>query len=122
MQHEFFPSIPDRRFQKRADFATTGTHRNADQMSPDSATKTDEPIVPAEEWVRPRASNYLWRPWYAKLWWAAIPIYWLPAGSPFGFDFLADFYRSEEHTSELQSLMRISYAVFCLKKNIKYSQ
>src|SRR3546814_4471570 len=27
------------------------------------------------------------------------------------------FTRSEEHTSELQSLMRISYAVFCLKKN-----
>src|SRR3546814_4616169 len=27
-------------------------------------------------------------------------------------------FRSEEHTSELQSLMRISYAVFCLKKNI----
>src|SRR3546814_6979194 len=25
--------------------------------------------------------------------------------------------RSEEHTSELQSLMRLSYAVFCLKKN-----
>src|SRR3546814_895094 len=34
----------------------------------------------------------------------------------------ADYQRSEEHTSELQSLMRISYAVFCLKKkknNIK---
>src|SRR3546814_5867385 len=28
-----------------------------------------------------------------------------------------DLFRSEEHTSELQSLMRISYAVFCLKKN-----
>src|SRR3546814_2740626 len=28
----------------------------------------------------------------------------------------AHFYRSEEHTSELESLMRISYAVFCLKK------
>src|SRR3546814_4759864 len=27
-----------------------------------------------------------------------------------------EFSRSEEHTSELQSLMRISYAVFCLKK------
>src|SRR3546814_10592084 len=27
--------------------------------------------------------------------------------------------RSEEHTSELQSLMRISYAVFCLKKTIQ---
>src|SRR3546814_8827661 len=32
------------------------------------------------------------------------------------------FRRSEEHTSELQSLMRISYAVFCLKKKInKYN-
>src|SRR3546814_3844055 len=30
------------------------------------------------------------------------------------------FMRSEEHTSELQSLMRISYAVFCLKKKIKH--
>src|SRR3546814_8443262 len=29
--------------------------------------------------------------------------------------------RSEEHTSELQSLMRISYAVFCLKKKTKKS-
>src|SRR3546814_14855461 len=28
--------------------------------------------------------------------------------------------RSEEHTSELQSLMRISYAVFCLKKKKRY--
>src|SRR3546814_7718195 len=30
--------------------------------------------------------------------------------------------RSEEHTSELQSLMRISYAVFCLKKKNKQDQ
>src|SRR3546814_7941859 len=30
--------------------------------------------------------------------------------------------RSEEHTSELQSLMRISYAVFCLKKKKKQTQ
>src|SRR3546814_4803496 len=34
----------------------------------------------------------------------------------------ADLARSEEHTSELQSLMRISYAVFCLKKkNYKHT-
>src|SRR3546814_8693531 len=31
-----------------------------------------------------------------------------------------EFFRSEEHTSELQSLMRISYAVFCLQKNKKH--
>src|SRR3546814_6835265 len=30
--------------------------------------------------------------------------------------------RSEEHTSELQSLMRISYAVFCLKKKKQHKQ
>src|SRR3546814_3055334 len=33
--------------------------------------------------------------------------------------FTAHLPRSEEHTSELQSLMRISYAVFCLKQKIK---
>src|SRR3546814_5291828 len=31
---------------------------------------------------------------------------------------ISDVVRSEEHTSELQSLMRISYAVFCLNKKI----
>src|SRR3546814_4896914 len=31
-------------------------------------------------------------------------------------------YRSEEHTSELQSLMRISYAVFCLKKTNRHTK
>src|SRR3546814_1153461 len=31
-------------------------------------------------------------------------------------EIFGDYARSEEHTSELQSLMRISYAVFCLKK------
>src|SRR3546814_5663425 len=50
-----------------------------------------------------------------------------PAGAPLGHEVVdaADavlvaripvLHRSEEHTSELQSLMRISYAVFCLKK------
>src|SRR3546814_4839883 len=32
-----------------------------------------------------------------------------------------DGFRSEEHTSELQSLMRISYAVFCFKKKNEYT-
>src|SRR3546814_2311163 len=36
----------------------------------------------------------------------------VPGGEP---------YRSEEHTSELQSLMRISYAVFCLKKKKQHN-
>src|SRR3546814_10522412 len=37
-------------------------------------------------------------------------------GNPFGQGARQPYVRSEEHTSELQSLMRISYAVFCLKK------
>src|SRR3546814_10467753 len=41
----------------------------------------------------------------------------LAAAAVIGLDALA---RSEEHTSELQSLMRISYAVFCLKKKKKH--
>src|SRR3546814_5186075 len=46
---------------------------------------------------------------------ADAPI-WLAAflGSPLA--------RSEEHTSEIQSLMRISYAVFCLKKQIRHKR
>src|SRR3546814_4080903 len=37
-------------------------------------------------------------------------------------EFIQVSWRSEEHTSELQSLMRISYAVFCLKKKINKYQ
>src|SRR3546814_10433655 len=40
----------------------------------------------------------------------------LPQPSASSFKSVALLSRSEEHTSELQSLMRISYAVFCLKK------
>jgi hypothetical protein len=36
-------------------------------------------------------SNWLWRPWYAKLWWAAIPVYWLAMGEPTRPEFLNAF-------------------------------
>src|SRR3546814_6318379 len=46
----------------------------------------------------------------------------VPVGCSFRRQMLFDHLhpRSEEHTSELQSLMRISYAVFCLKNKKKY--
>src|SRR3546814_9273445 len=60
-------------------------------------------------------------------------VYWYPLATPCGVCFglvrveaRLNAYltgrrrRSEEHTSELQSLMRISYAVFCLKKKKKH--
>src|SRR3546814_8060768 len=48
----------------------------------------------------------------------AFPVTVSPPGAPGLFDATGSMDRSEEHTSELQSLMRISYAVFCLKKQI----
>src|SRR3546814_3849337 len=49
---------------------------------------------------------------------------WLPPAFADQLVRSGDAFRSEEHTSELQSLMRISYAVFCLKtkKKIKRHQ
>src|SRR3546814_5917611 len=44
-----------------------------------------------------------------------VPMKWVRLGAAASFAILG-LWRSEEHTSELQSLMRISYAVFCLKK------
>lgn len=76
MRYEFFPTRPDQRFHKRSDSTIVGLHGNADQMSPDSALNADEPLLPDDGQARPRAADHLWRPWYAKLWWAAIPIYW----------------------------------------------
>src|SRR3546814_2188221 len=49
----------------------------------------------------------------------------LSSGEPFeigGLDNSDVWTRSEEHKSELQSLMRTSYAVFCLKKKKKYTK
>src|SRR3546814_1030956 len=64
---------------------------------------------------------------------ARFPRYWqelqglaaglaLPFDDVFAWNSRGDVWaRSEEHTSELQSLMRISYAVFCLKKQNKHT-
>src|SRR3546814_3681161 len=59
-----------------------------------------------------------------RLWGVPLPIFVdKKSGEPLRdakvIERVADAFRSEEHTSELQSLMRSSYAVFCLKKKIK---
>src|SRR3546814_6126292 len=60
----------------------------------------------AEKWVTAKGVAALWPCRRASLW----------RNDPHAIPSPADPERSEEHTSELQSLMRISYAVFCLKK------
>lgn len=44
--------------------------------------------------AQPKAADWLWRPWYAKLWWAAIPIYWAAAAASLKVPALATFYNS----------------------------
>src|SRR3546814_10639562 len=58
-----------------------------------------------------------------RLWHRALPVgreQRAGTGDPFLRERYDPAFRSEEHTSELQSLMRISYAVFCLKKKNIY--
>src|SRR3546814_5663605 len=71
--------------------------------------------VPAERGSRARASAYLACHQAIA---AALFLGTCPCQCSLGFNSTgtASVCRSEEHTSELQSLMRISYAVFCLKK------
>lgn len=51
------------------------------------ADRTEMPAEERSQSVRRtplRVGDYLWRPWYAKAWWIAIPLYWLPVGTPLG--------------------------------------
>src|SRR3546814_9239406 len=65
--------------------------------------------------VEPGAIDAGFRKEDARLWDSVRHLYLMTAvEEEFGIK------RSEEHTSELQSLMRISYAVFCLKHNKKH--
>ena len=41
-----------------------------------------------------RLRNWLWRPWYAKLWWSGVPVYWLGMLATLKLDALAEVYRS----------------------------
>src|SRR3546814_4588149 len=77
------------------------------------------PSVPAQS-VRIMASGHgkrsEWKPHYRRQWKSAMTTSTLHFSSIRLLCFRPYTTRSEEHTSELQSLMRISYAVFCLKK------
>src|SRR3546814_10500000 len=89
------------------------------RRAPTAAVRAGEIVMP-----------YLYNAWYCAGWSAdlgAAPtgirmldmdvvLYRRADGEPVAVSGICPHRRSEEHTSELQSLMRISYAVFCLKK------
>lgn len=94
MRHEFILLRPVRRFQSRAESAMVDMIRNVDEMSPDFAPNANEPLAPAEALAPLRVADYLWRPWYAKLWWSLIPVYWIGAAASSALSELAQFYDS----------------------------
>ena len=95
-------------FAIRVDFHGSARKRRSNQRargyifrwkdpSHDPCRGRAEPQIAAaaeSEAPRPRAADWLWHPWYAKPWWAAIPLYWLPAGAPFKIEVMIGFYSS----------------------------
>ena len=94
MRHEIFPSRSNWRFHSVAISSMIEYLRIADQMTQEFASTNPDHAAGDSMSDRLRVSDYLWRPWYAKVWWAAIPIYWLPAGGPTWISALAGFYES----------------------------
>src|SRR3546814_5009708 len=87
--------------------------------SDDNAMRTPQPSAAGEQalWRVNRLRVSRWRMWGGE-----AVIYDDLSGDTLKLDaIMSEIFRrrSEEHTSELQSLMRISYAVFCLKNKIQ---
>src|SRR3546814_7169960 len=96
-----------------------GTHEPAATLGAGQSSQRREAGPPAikgeSTWQKAiTAPATSWKRKCARKVWASLKTRWLQR--------LKTNHRSEEHTSELQSLMRISYAVFCLKKKIKTHQ
>src|SRR3546814_10210952 len=102
---------------------STGTANPQDAASPrriaEASVHVDTQVVAL--WLSLLAGNGVAREWHSEI--VGAYAIWSARKNGFGHppDVEVDrepMERSEEHTSELQSLMRISYAVFCLKKKI----
>src|SRR3546814_7056439 len=79
------------------------------------ALEAERAVLLAES-AKPAPAAISLHPGAASLWRAKIRALWAALGEGDGAAMTRETLRSEEHTSELQSLMRISYAVFCLNK------
>src|SRR3546814_1758021 len=88
-----------------------------DRLWPRGLSKADSKI---DEWIKDIAPSTTLRKWFGHevARWEAFHDRYIEevSESTEPLERLREMARSEEHTSELQSLMRISYAVFCLKK------
>jgi hypothetical protein len=82
MLHEKIPTRTNWRFHPGSISAILARRQIADEMSQELASNIDKDSSSTGVRVRPRAVDCFWRPWYAKLWWAAIPLYWILVAEP----------------------------------------
>jgi hypothetical protein len=60
----------------------------------DAQSEFEAEPVSATQFERPRLSSWLWKPWYAKLWWVSIPVYWIGMFGSRSMPLLIAFYES----------------------------
>lgn len=93
MGHEFSAHAFNAGFP---DFAVGAIADLGKDLVMDLSTESDENADAAtvSKAERPRASYWLWRPWYAKLWWATILVYWSGMAASLKVPLLDQFYTS----------------------------
>lgn len=90
---EFPTPISDRRFPPGQDHAKRMFVMTSIINSDSASNENNEAQVTVGA-VRPKAANWLWCPWYAKLWWAGIVAYWAGKGGAMYSPTLDTFYTS----------------------------
>lgn len=100
---EFDPMAFNPGFHHLGIGAKVGTRKDP-AMVPIVEPKNNANEMAANASERPHASDWLWRPWHAKLWWVAIAAYWAGKIGSFYSPALDDFY-----TSALAGLLNVAF-------------
>lgn len=93
MAPEFQSKYRDRRFLFEPD-DVRNTINMTQIVDPDSAISERGEHGAARQISRTKAVNWLWHPWYAKLWWTGVVVYWSVKTASFAIPTLDDFYTS----------------------------
>ena len=93
MHHQILTKMFNPRFPGARGYAIYSTGKDPIvEPAIDPVDAVSEADAHANE--RPRASDWLWRPWFAKLWWAVITVYWMGMAASLKISLLAEFYSS----------------------------
>jgi hypothetical protein len=103
MDHQIPAQMSNRRFPGPLGYATFAIGKELIvEPTVDPVDAMSEAAAHANE--RPRASDWLWRPMFAKLWWIAIPVYWMGMAASLKIPVLAEFY-----TSALAGFLNVAF-------------